>query len=251
MITINRNLIQNFPFHLVEISPWPLLVSFTLLSMAIGGVMYMHGYPYGGSLLSLGFLLTASGMTLWFRDIIAEASYLGCHTSHVQKGLTIGVILFIISEVFAFLSIFWGFFHSSLSPAIEIGGCWPPADPFAIPLLNTILLLSSGAFVTFAHHSLIQGNREGAIIGTLLTIVLAIIFTALQYYEYNQASFTFSDSVYGSVFFASTGSIGPSITSGTIFIAVAFFRIINYHLTTGHHVGYEASILYWHLNHIT
>lgn len=106
MITINRNLIQNFPFHLVEISPWPLLVSFTLLTMAIGGVMYMHGYPYGGSLLSLGFLLTASGMTLWFRDIIAEASYLGCHTSHVQKGLTIGVILFIISEVFAFLSIF-------------------------------------------------------------------------------------------------------------------------------------------------
>ena len=140
-------------------------------------------------------------------------TYLGHHTKEVKNGLIIGFVLFVISEVFAFLSIFWAFFHSSLSPAIEIGGSWPPLgitplDAFAIPLLNTFLLLSSGAFITYGHHALIAGNRKGAILGTIITIVFAIIFTALQYYEYSEAAFTMSDSVYGSAFFASTGLHG-------------------------------------------
>src|SRR6266550_2570834 len=144
------------------------------------------------------------------------------------------ILLIIVSEVFAFLSIFWAFFHSSLSPAVEIGGSWPPMgitplDPFAIPLLNTILLLSSGAFVTYGHHALIQGDRRGAILGTLLTIIFAIIFTALQYYEYSESSFTMSDSVYGTVFYASTGLHGLHVIIGTLFILVGFVRIINYH----------------------
>lgn len=251
MNTINRNQFQSFPYHLVDPSPWPILVSFSLLSLTLGAVMYMQGFTYGGYLLSLGFTLTVFGMILWFRDIITEGTYLGHHTIQVQKGLTIGVVLFIISEVFAFLSVFWAFFHSSLSPTIEIGGVWPPQgitplDPFAIPLLNTILLLSSGAFVTYGHHALIQGDRRGAILGTLLTIIFAIIFTALQYYEYSQSSFTMSDSVYGTVFYASTGLHGLHVIIGTLFILVGFVRIINYHLTDTHHQGHEAAILYWH-----
>lgn len=242
---------QNFPFHLVEVSPWPILVSFSLLTLTLSAVMYMHGYPNGGSLLTLGFIITVSGMALWFRDIISEGTYQGHHTTQVQRGLEIGVLLFIVSEIFAFLSVFWAFFHSSLSPAIEIGGVWPPQgitplDPFAIPLLNTFLLLSSGAFVTYGHHSLIEGNRRGAIIGTLLTIILAIVFTSLQYYEYSEAGFTISDSVFGSAFYASTGLHGLHVIVGTIFIMVAFFRILSYHLTNTHHQGYEASIIYWH-----
>src|SRR6185503_17855110 len=110
----NINKFQYFPFHLVEPSPWPILLSFSLLNMAIGAVLSMHGFQNGSILLSLGFLLTASGMILWFRDVITEASYLGHHTKEVKNGLMIGVLLFIVSEVFAFLSIFWAFFHSSL-----------------------------------------------------------------------------------------------------------------------------------------
>jgi cytochrome c oxidase subunit 3 len=209
--TINK--FQFFPFHLVDPSPWPILLSFSLLNLTIGAIAYMHGFSYGGYILTLGFTLTTYGMILWFRDVIIEATYLGHHTKEVKNGIMIGVLLFIVSEIFAFLSVFWAFFHSSLSPAIEIGGIWPPLgitplDPFAIPLLNTFLLLSSGAFITYGHHALIAGNRKGAIDGVILTIILAILFTGLQYFEYSEAGFTMSDSVYGSAFYASTGLHG-------------------------------------------
>src|SRR6266478_3124912 len=176
MNNIKLNKYQYHPFHLVETSPWPILVSFSLLSLTTGAVMYLQGYPNGGLLLTLGLILTASGMGLWLRDVITEGTYEGHHTKQVQKGLIIGLVLFIISEVFAFFSVFWAFFHSSLSPAIEIGGVWPPLgitplDAFSIPLLNTFLLLSSGAFVTYGHHALIAGDRKGAIFGTIFTTV--------------------------------------------------------------------------------
>lgn len=246
-----RSKYQLFPFHLVNPSQWPILVSFSLLSLTLGAVMYMHGYPNGGTLLNLGFSLTISGMILWFRDITTEGTHSGSHTTQVQQGITLGFILFIVSEVFAFLSVFWAFFHSSLSPAVEIGGVWPPQgitalDPFAIPLLNTILLLSSGAFITYGHHALIQGDRKGAILGTLFTIILAVVFTALQSYEYTEAPFSISDSVYGSAFYASTGLHGLHVIVGTLFILVSCFRIINYHFSRSHALGLESSIMYWH-----
>jgi len=102
------------------------------------------------------------------------------------------------------------------------------------------------AFITYGHHALIAGNRKAAIDGVILTIILAVIFTALQYFEYSEAGFTISDGVYGSAFYASTGLHGFHVIIGTIFIAVALMRIINYQLTTKHHNGFEASILYWH-----
>ena len=178
-------------------------------------------------------------------------TYLGNHTKQVQRGLNIGFALFIASEVMAFFSVFWAFFNSSLSPDISIGSTWPPfgidaLDPFAIPLLNTIILLSSGAFITYSHHSLILGNRKGAIIGAFLTIIFAILFTGLQYFEYAEASFSFADSIYGTVFFASTGLHGMHVIVGTIFILIGFIRIVLYHFTSEHHLGFEAGILYWH-----
>jgi cytochrome c oxidase subunit 3 len=251
IISTQRNKFQAFPFHLVEQSPWPIVTSLTLLTTTTSAVAYFQGFAFGGELFLLGILLTASVMALWFRDVVTEATYLGDHTSQVQSGLSLGFILFVISEVMAFFSVFWSFFHSSLAPTIEIGGNWPPVgiealDPFAIPLLNTILLLSSGAFITWGHHALIQGNRSGAITGTFITIILAIVFTALQGVEYHEAPFSFADSVYGTTFFASTGLHGLHVIVGTIFILVGFARIISYHLTDSHHNGFEAAILYWH-----
>ena len=213
--------------------------------------MYFHGYENGGNLLSLGFILTAFAMILWFRDVILEGTYLGNHTKQVQRGLNLGFALFIVSEVMAFFSVFWGFFHASLSPDVIVGSSWPPIgidalNPFGVPLLNTLLLLSSGAFITYCHHALINGNRSGAIIGGAITIVLAVIFTGLQYFEYAEAAFTFADSVYGTVFYASTGLHGMHVIVGTIFITVGFVRLVLYHLTSDHHLGLEAAILYWH-----
>lgn len=250
-IASQRGKFQAFPFHLVEQSPWPLATSFTLLTMALGAVAYFQGFPFGGELLLLGFVLTASVMILWFKDIVIEATYLGDHTSQVQSGISLGFILFVLSEVMAFLSVFWAFFHSSLAPTIEIGGTWPPVgiesvDAFAIPLLNTILLLSSGAFVTWGHHALIKGDRFGAIVGTFITIILALIFTGLQAFEYMEAPFSFADSVFGTVFYASTGLHGLHVIVGTIFLTVAFIRIVQYHYTDSHHAGFESAILYWH-----
>lgn len=251
LVINNRKSFQAFPFHLVTPSPWPILVSFSLLTLTIGAVMSMHGYANGGTVLSLGFILTLSGMILWFRDIITEGTLLGDHTTEVVYGLVYGIVLFIVSEVFAFLSVFWAFFHSSLAPAIEIGGIWPPMgitplNPYAIPLLNTFLLLSSGATVTYAHHAFIGKNRSRALEGTLITIILALIFTAFQAYEYYQAPFSITDSAFGSAFFVSTGLHGLHVIVGTIFLTVGFLRIANYQLTATHHQGHEAGILYWH-----
>ena len=136
-------------------------------------------------------------------------TYLGNHTNAVQRGLNLGVGLFIVSEALFFLAIFWTFFHSSLSPNIELGAQWPPMgingiNPFELPLLNTIILLS-GVLVTYAHHSVIQGNRRGALYGLVYTILLAVLFTALQGIEYTVSSFTISDGIYGSCFYFGTG----------------------------------------------
>jgi cytochrome c oxidase subunit 3 len=248
---VSRSQFQGHPFHLVTPSPWPLLTSFALLTLTISAAMYFNGFANGGTLVLLGFVGTVSAMILWFRDVVAEGTLMGNHTFAVQKGLNLGVALFIVSEIFFFISIFWAYFHSALAPTVELGTHWPPAgidplNPFEIPLLNTILLLSSGASVTYAHHSLIEGNRRGTILGIIITILLALLFTALQGFEYYEAPFTLSDGAYGSTFFFATGFHGLHVMIGTAFIAVAFFRILSYHLTDHHHLGFEASILYWH-----
>ena len=242
-------------YSLDQGSMWPLVTSFALLTTTLSAVAWFHGYSNGGFYLALGFISTVLAMSFWFRDTISESTYQGCHTSKVQAGLTMGFILFVISEVMFFLSIFWAYLHSALSPTVELGCNWPPAgieavNPFEVPLLNTVLLLSSGATVTVAHHGLINGNRALVIYSLAGTIVLAMVFTALQGFEYYTAPFSIADSVYGSVFYFGTGFHGLHVIIGTIFITVGLFRFINYHLTDFHHVGFEAAIIYWHLKKI-
>ena len=251
MTNLVRSNFQDHPFHLVSPSPWPLYTSISLLNLTTSAALSMHNFNNAYYLLYISLILLVWSMSLWFRDIISEGTYLGNHTYAVQRGINIGVGLFIVSEVFFFLTIFWAFFHSSISPSIELGAQWPPmgiegVNPFELPLLNTIILLSSGVTITYAHHSLIQGNRKGALYGTIVTIVLAIIFTGFQGLEYTVSSFTISDGTYSSCFYFGTGFHGIHVMIGTAFIAVGLWRVLAYHSTDNHHLGLESSILYWH-----
>ena len=251
MTNLTRSTFQAHPFHLVSPSPWPLYTCVSLLTLTTTGVLTMHGFSNAQYFLDFAFFSLICSMSFWFRDVISEATYLGNHTLAVQRGLNMGVALFIVSEALFFLAIFWAFFHSALSPTIEMGAHWPPmgidaVNPFELPLLNTVILLSSGVTVTYAHHSLIQGNRSGALDGLLFTVILAFIFTAFQAVEYTVSGFTISDGTFGSCFYFGTGFHGLHVMIGTAFIAVGLWRLVAYHLTDNHHLGLESSILYWH-----
>lgn len=169
---------------------------------------------------------------------------MGHHTSYVSRGIRAGMLLFIFSEALFFLGFFWAFFHRSLRPTPEVGCIWPPVGievirPFAIPLLNTAILLGSGVRITWAHHSLLEGSRDEAIIGLRFTVALGGIFTILQAMEYLDAPFTIADGVYGSVFFVATGFHGLHVIIGTIFLSVGLYRIMGHHYSISHHLGFE------------
>jgi cytochrome c oxidase subunit 3 len=242
---------QYQPFHLVDVSPWPLMVSIGSLMLTSGLVMWMHAYT-GGSIVALtGLVLILMVLINWWQDVVREGTFEGRYTTLVQRGLRMGMVLFIISEVFFFLAFFWAFFHSSLTPNIELGSIWPPKgitplNPWEVPLLNTVLLLSSGVTATWAHHGLISGNRKFVITGLILTVVLGLIFTSLQVLEYIEAPFTMSDGIYGSTFYGATGLHGLHVIIGTIFLLVGLIRVIQYHFTRHVHLGLETSMWYWH-----
>lgn len=238
-------------FHLVDPSPWPLVGGLGAFMVTVGGVLYMHRFFGGGQLFLTGFVLILYVMYTWWRDIIREATFEEQHTFAVQRGLRLGMILFIVSEIMFFFAFFWAFFHSSLAPTFNIGSVWPPQviDPIqtsGIPLTNTFFLLSSGATVTWAHHAIIVRAKKQAIIGLILTLILAILFTGLQGLEYFEAPFCISDSVFGSCFYMATGFHGFHVFIGTITLFVSFLRIIVNHFTSTHHFGFESAAWYWH-----
>nr|ARH54590.1 cytochrome c oxidase subunit 3 [Pogonus iridipennis] len=240
---------SNHPYHLVDYSPWPLTGALGAMIMVSGLVKWFN--QYNMNLLMIGTLVTILTMIQWWRDITREGTFQGLHTYVVTMGLRWGMILFITSEIFFFISFFWGFFHSSLAPTIELGNMWPPMgiqpfNPLQIPLLNTLILLTSGVTVTWAHHSLMENNYNQALQGLLLTVILGIYFTILQAYEYIESPFTIADSVYGSSFFMATGFHGLHVIIGTTFLLVCLLRHIFNHFSSIHHFGFEAAAWYWH-----
>nr|BAW88931.1 cytochrome c oxidase subunit III [Danionella dracula] len=240
---------QTHPYHMVDPSPWPLTGAVAALMITTGLATWFHQGSV--TLLILGLLLFILTAAQWWRDIIRESTFQGNHTSLVQNGLRNGMVLFIVSEVFFFLGFFWGFYHSSSIPEGSLVVSWPPAGlhsigPRDVPFLNTTVLLASGVSVTWTHQSIVSTRRIPAIQSFIMTVVLGVYFTILQMLEYLEASFTMSDSVYGSSFFMATGFHGLHVMIGTTFLMTCFTRLIQYHYTTDHHFGFEAAAWYWH-----
>lgn len=250
-------------YHLVNPSPWPAFGALSGFVLAFGAVWYMHPDMMGDINIGLtgviiGLIMVLATMIFWWRDVIKE-SHDGDHTPVVQLGLRYGMALFIASEVMFFAAFFWAFFDASIfaTEAIQVarveanGGQWPPAhittfDPFHLPLMNTMVLLLSGCTVTWAHHSLREGNRKGLIQGLWLTVILGASFTALQIFEYGHAAFGFTDGIYSSTFYMATGFHGFHVLVGTIFLAVCLWRATRGDFTPERHFGFEAAAWYWH-----
>lgn len=240
---------NHHPYHLVDPRPWPLTSSLGALLLARGLVKWFHFYS--PDLFFIALIRIIISIIQWWRDVIREGTLQGLHTFKVQIGLQWGIILFIVSEVLFFFSFFWAFFHRRLRPCLELGRVWPPRgintfNPFSIPLLNTIILLSSGATVTWAHHRILHKEFTESIYRLALTIALGIYFTSLQMYEYIEASFSIADSVYGATFFVATGFHGLHVIIGTTFLAICLGRLEQAHFSSAHHFGFEAAAWYWH-----
>ncbi len=268
---------KNHDYHILPPSAWPLVGSLTAGLMAIGGVMWMNAPvmgEYGAWVFYAGLAGVLFTFYSWWSDVIREA-HAGDHTPVVQLHLRYGMILFIASEVMFFVGWFWAWFDYSLFPqpleflsAAENGGealvenligkegaealvQWPPAgvevlNAFELPLLNTLILLLSGTTVTWAHHSLLHGDRDGLIKGLWITILLGILFSFVQAYEYSVAPFPFGVTNYGSAFYMATGFHGFHVLIGTIFLMVCLGRAYAGHFTPKQHFGFEAAAWYWH-----
>lgn len=237
------------PYHQVDGSPWPIQMSIAILGLALSIVNIQvtkeYQYIFPSQIL---IIIIAS---LWWRDVIREGKG-GYHTRLVQKGILIGFQLFQITEIMLFEGFFWSHFHSALAPAVDQGSTWPPigihsVNQWAIPLFGSCVLLASGFVLTLAHHATIAGNKDLALLSLFYTVLLGLLFIYLQANEYYYGEFTISDSVYGTVFYMTTGLHGLHVIVGVLFLFVNLIRIYSDSFTTEHHFGYEASIFYWHL----
>jgi cytochrome c oxidase subunit 3 len=280
---------KNHDYHILPPDPWPIISSFSALAMASGALMWMHGAHKGaesanggGWLFLMGFAAVLFSMFCWWRNVLKEGRH-GDHTPVVQLHFRYGMILFIASEVMFFVGWFWAFFDFALFPAAitfaegqveraaegaaAVAAQWPPKgleviNAFELPLLNTLILLTSGTTVTWAHHALIHnqrggekrglwgllgvGDRDGVLKGLWLTVALGTLFSAIQAYEYMHAPFPFAGINYGAAFFMATGFHGFHVLIGTIFLIVCLVRAYKGDFTPKQHFGFEAAAWYWH-----
>jgi cytochrome c oxidase subunit 3 len=259
-------------YHLVNPSPWPFVGSFFAVVMAMGGVIFMKGlfgmpkgFPWVFMIGLAGVLYTMAG---WWMDVTKEANE-GDHTPVVSIGLRYGMIMFIASEVMFFVAWFWIFFEmalfhhvradSSIDDVRTAWATWPPkgvetVSPWHLPLVNTLTLLLSGTTVTWAHHAIQTGDRKGAKIALLLTVLLGMMFTFIQGYEYSHilseqlfySPNAANSGLYGSSFFMATGFHGFHVIIGTIFLAICLLRLLGGGFSPQKHFGFEAAAWYWH-----
>ena len=254
---------KNHDYHILAPSILPFLGSVGAFLMLFGFVLAVspqvdNNQPY---VALLGFLIVIYTMYAWWAQVVEE-SHVGDHTPVVSIGLRYGVIMFIASEVMFFSAWFWSFFKHAIYPMADVAiqttstangvdGVWPPAgietfDPWHLPLINTLILLCSGCAATWAHHAVQENDRDGLKWGLLIAVLLGVLFTITQAYEYGHAAFGFSGNIYGANFFMATGFHGFHVIVGTIFLAVCLMRAYKGHFTPDAHIGFEAAAWYWH-----
>ena len=247
---------KNHDYHMVEPSPWPIVMSTAIFVFALGIIFWMHDWtPFVFFIGLAGIFYT---MYAWWSDVVKEANT-GYHTPVVQLHHRYAMMLFIGSEVMVFFGFFWAYFDGffrfddveQFARVAATGGVWPPAgielfDPFHLPLFNTLLLLTSGTTVTWAHHALLEGDREGLKWGLALTVLLGVVFTCVQAIEYSQAGFSFGGNMYGATFFMATGLHGFHVLVGTVFLLVCLLRALRGDFTPKQHLGFEFAAWYWH-----
>lgn len=235
-------------YHQVDPSPWPLLTAQCILWLTVSGVAFFHQYAGAGTILILALSCLTYVASLWWRDVTREGS-LNYHTSKVKNGLHLGMVLFIVSEAAFFVGLQWAFMHAALMPTIQIGMSWPPVGIvpqhwMGQPKTNTLILQASYFTANGAKHALDNNKKDLCGLYQLVTIGLGALFMYCQYVEYTSASFTFSDTVYGSAFYQTTGFHGFHVAVGAIYLAVCYFQLPS--TTPNKAVAFNLAVLYWH-----
>lgn len=240
--------VAHHPYHLVDPSPWPALTALCALWLALGLVLYFHKYSGGGTVLSCALIAVVYTASVWWRDVIRESRD-GCHTAKVRNGLHQGMVLFIVTEAMFFVGLLWAFLHAALMPTVQIGMAWPPVGVLPVdwtrrPSLNSVLLAASYFSANAAKHALDLNDKQRCAFSLVVTIGLGALFTFYQYLEYNDAAFTFSDSIYGSAFYLSTGFHGFHVIVGFLYLTVCLFTLKD--AGPGRSTALDLAVLYWH-----
>lgn len=232
-------------FHVLSLSLWPIVISRAVL---ISFIRLYLSIKVGFNILILIAIIVILN---WFKDVRRESDLLVEHSFINNIFFKTGIILFISSEVMFFVSFFWCYFDFVLVVDIELGNVWPPKgiqriSPFRIPLLNTLILLSSGVLITWTHFSILNNDWFYSVVTLLFTLVLGVYFLFIQYQEYIDATYTFIRRGYGRIFFLATGFHGFHVLLGCILIAARLYRLIILSCDSFSHYNFEFSAWYWH-----
>ncbi len=253
-------------YYLPAPSFWPLIASISLFLLAGGFTMVLNKIAMGTPLMIAGGLTLVYLLFGWFKEVIGE-SVSKVYNKQVDKSFRWGMGWFIFSEVMFFFGFFGALFYTrnvSLPWLADAQLLWPgfaaawpsagpglteaftPMGPWGLPAINTLLLLTSGVTLTWAHWGLMKDNRKQLTIGLILTIALGVIFLYLQMHEYAEAGFTIKTGIYGATFYMLTGFHGLHVTMGAIMLSVILFRVLKGHFNSHDHFGFEAVAWYWH-----
>ena len=265
-------------YYIPHGTKWPFLSTISLMVLFIGFANYMNGYSSGVILMLSGLSLLLIMTYGWFSNVITESES-GIYNDQVDISFRWGMVWFIFSEVMFFSAFFGALYYARELSLPWLGGegskmttnivlwpqfenIWPSNGPVnvggdftlmkagGIPAINTLILLTSGLTVTWAHHGLKEQNRNQLILGLIATVLLGFVFVGLQAYEYMHAyselNLKLTSGIYGSTFYMLTGFHGFHVTLGAIMLTVILFRCMKGHFSGDNHFGFEAVAWYWH-----